>query len=42
MELNDMFLKVEMTAYFTVNGLKIEKKEYANNPDANGIYLNKK
>lgn len=42
MEPNDMFLKVEMTAYFAVNGLNIEKKEYANNPDANGIYLNKK
>lgn len=37
-----MFLKVEMTAYFSVNGLKIEKKEFANDPDSNGIYLNGK
>jgi hypothetical protein len=42
MEQNDMFLKVEMIAYFAVNGLNLEKKEYANNTDANGIYLNKK
>lgn len=42
MEPGDMFLKVEMTAYFAVNGLKIEKKEFANDPDSNGIYLNGK
>ena len=38
----DMFLKVEFTAYFSVNGLKIEKKEFANDPDSNGIYLKNK
>lgn len=42
MEPGDMFLKVDLTAYFSVNGLKIEKKEFANDPDSNGIYLNGK
>ena len=37
-----MFLKVEFTAYFSINGLKIEKKELANDSDSNGIYLNGK
>lgn len=39
MQLDDMFLKVEFTAYFSINGLKIEKKEFANDSDLNGIYL---
>ena len=42
MNLDDMFLKVEYMAYFPVNGLKIEKREYANDSDANGIYYNNK
>lgn len=35
----DKFLKVEITAYFPVNELHIEKREYANEEDLNGIYL---
>jgi hypothetical protein len=42
MEPDDMFLKVEFTAYFPINDLNIEKREYANDSDANGIYYNKK
>ncbi len=39
MNQEDMFLKREFTAYFSVNDLKIEKREYANDSDLNGIYL---
>lgn len=42
MKPDDMFLKVEFTAYFLVNGLKIEKREFANDDDLNGIYLDGK
>ncbi len=39
MEPGDMFLKVEFTAYFSINGLNIEKKEFANDSDSNLVYI---
>ena len=42
MDKNDMFIKVEMTAYFSVNGKNIEKRKFANDEDADGIYLDGK
>jgi len=40
MDRNDLFLKVEVTAYFPINGLNIDEREFPDDIDKCGIYYN--